>query len=120
MKGRENQIEANEDLSVSEDIAPVTAVVTEQQSEATNESFHINEDTLPLTTDSVTANDTQDTSVCVDISVDVEPQCNTTSDITPNTSTAGYDKSIVTDIDSKSWQSFMQSLSTQQEIITIL
>ena len=120
MRRRENQTEANEDLSVSEDVVPVTAVVPEQQSEATNQSFHMNEDTMSLTTDYATADNTQDTLVCADISVDVEPQCNTTSTGTPDISTAGHDKSVATDIDSKSWQSLMQNLSTQQQIITVL
>ena len=119
MRRRENQIQANEDLYASEDVAPVTAVVPEQRSEVTNESFHI-KDTMPRTTDNATADNTQDTSVCVDISVDVEPQCNTVSAVSPDTSTAGHDKSVSTDIDSKSWQSFTQSLSAQQQIITML
>ena len=105
MRRRENQIQANEDLYTSEDVAPVTAVVPEQRSEVTNESFHI-KDTMPRTTDNATADNTQDTSVCVNISVDVEPQCNTVSAVSPDTSTAGHDKSVSTDIDSKSWQSF--------------
>ena len=119
MRPRENQTQADVDLYASEDVAPVTAVVPEQWSEVTNESFHI-KDTIPHTTDNATANDTQDTSVCVDISVDVEPQCNTVSAVSPDTSTAGHDKSVSTDIDSKSWQSCTQSLSAQQQIITML
>ena len=119
MRRRKNQIQANEDLYVSEYVEPVTAVVPEQQSEVTNESFHI-EDTMPCTTDNVTADNTQDTSVCVDISVDVEPQCNTVSAVLPDTSTAEHDKSVSTDIDSKSWQSFTQSLSAQQQTIAML
>ena len=104
---------------MTEDVAPVTAVVPEQRSEVINESFH-NKDTMPHTTDNSTADDTQDTSVCVDISVDVEPQCNTLSAVSPDTSTAGHDKSVTTDIDSKSWQSFTQNLSAQQQTITML
>ena len=40
--------------------------------------------------------------------------------MSPDTFTAGHDKSVSTDIDSKSWQSFTQSLSAQQQIITML
>ena len=75
---------------------------------------------MPLITDNATVNDTQDTSLCVDIYADVEAQCNATSAVTPDNSTAGHYKSTATDIDSKSWQSIMQSLSTQQQIITML
>lgn len=56
MRRRENQIKGNDDLSASEDVAPVTALVPEQQPEATNQ---INEDTM--TTDNATANNTQNT-----------------------------------------------------------
>ena len=94
-------------------------MVPEQRSKVTNELFHI-KDMMPHTTDNATADNTQDTSVCVDISVDVEPQCNTVSAVSPDISTPGHDKSVSTDIDSKSWQSFTQSLSAQQQIITML
>ena len=50
---------------------------------------------------------------------DAEIQCNITSDDTQGTSVTKYDKMVVTDIDSKSWESVMQSLSSQQ-LIAIL
>ena len=68
-------------------------MVPEQRLEV-NESFH-NKDTMPHTTDNSTADDAQDTSVCTDISVNVEPLCNTLSAVSPDTSTAGHDKSVI-------------------------
>ena len=51
---------------------------------------------------------------------DAKIQCNITSDDTQGTSVTKYDKMVVTDIDSKSWESVMQSLSSQQQLIAIL